>query len=175
MTMEVGDAIEKIKGRPPIEYLRKLAGSPEQAQRYLKDMEKAKLGKLSELGKFDQLFEVYVPLLGMKLAYGLPGINELIEWQEENLDLGEAAIVDPKTQLIIKPARPGKPIDQVKAMRKIAYLLLRKGDRNLTEEKVGAIDAPALTQFIVAAGENTPFLAAQQPATAAPSPSTPTS
>lgn len=174
MTMEVGDAIERIKGRPPIEYLRKLAPSPEEAQRYLKEMETAKLAKLSELGKRVQRFEVYVPILGVKLAYGLPGINEVIEWQESNLDLGEEPTINPKTKEIIKPGRPGKPLDQVKAMRKLAYMLLRKADPEVTEETVGAIDAPAITQFIIAAGENTPLLGAKQPA-ALPNPSTPKS
>jgi hypothetical protein len=150
---EVGEAIERIKGRPPIEYLRKLAPSPEDAQRYLKDMETAKLLKLSELGKQVQRFEVYIPLLGAKLAYGLPGINELIEWQESGflIDLGKADL-----------------LMQMKAMRKLAYLLLRKADPDMDENKVGALDAPALVQFIVAAGEHTPFLGAQQPAAANP-------
>jgi hypothetical protein len=173
VSIEVGDAIEKIKGRPPIEYLRKLAPSPEEAARYLKDMETAKLAKLSDLGKKAQRFEVYVPLLGAKLAYGLPGINELIEWQEAGFDLGEKPVIDPKTHEVTKPGREGRPVDQVKAMRKIAYVLLRKADPELTEETVGEMDAPALTQFIVAAGEHTPFLATQQPAAASPSPSTP--
>jgi hypothetical protein len=175
MTMDVGDAIQKIKSRPPIEYLRKLAPSPEVAAQYLKDMERAELVKLSELGARAQQFEVYVPLLGKKLAYGLPGLNEIIEWQEAALDLGEDKI-DPSTGKVIPPSPERKrkiEIDKVKATRKIAYLMLRKADPDLAEEAVGnKIEAAALTQFIIAAGTNTPFLgAAVTPEAASPSPS----
>ncbi len=156
MSMEVGEAIEKIHRRPPIEYLRKLAPSPEDAARYLKDMETAKLAKLSELGKKAEQFEVYIPVLGAKLAYGLPGINELIEWEEAGFS---------------KELEKADRLKQMKAMRKLAYMLLRKADPELTEDAVGAMDAPALTQFIIAAGEYTPFFGARQPA-ANPNPST---
>jgi hypothetical protein len=159
MSVDIGEAVEKIKGRPPIEYLRKLAPSPEEAQRYLKSMEKAKLVKLSELGALPHLDDVYVPAMDAILGYGMPGLNEIIEWQEAGF---------------MKDLEKLDGLQQMKAFRKLAYLLIRKADPTVTEEQVGQMDAAAVTQFIIAASDHTPFLGTPPPA-AKQNPSTPKS
>jgi hypothetical protein len=145
--VETGEVISKIRGRPPIEYLRKLAPSAEEAQKYLVLAEKAEIKRLSQLGKTDQLFDVYVPLLDCKVQYGLIAMNEVIEWEEANFNLG----------------KEGPRADQVKAMRKLLYLMLRKADPDLTEETVGEFSPQVVTQILVGVSEQTPFFGASQP------------
>ena len=165
--VETGEVLAKLKGRPPIEYLRKLAPTEAEAQRYLQESEKAEVVRLSELGKMEELFEVYIPVLGRKVSYGLPGMNEIIEWTEANLDLGKAPKIDPKTKKILDPGKPANPTDQIKAMRKMAYLMLHKADKALTEEMMGTYSPRIVTQILVAITDYTPFYIGAQAALAA--------
>jgi hypothetical protein len=166
--VETGDAVAKIRGRPPIEYLRKLAPAPEEAEKYLVLAEKAEIKKLSQLGKRDQLFDIYVPLLDCKVEYGLAGMNEIIEWEESGFDLGTPPTLDDDGK-VVDPGKPGNRVDQIKAMRKLAYLMLHKADMELTEDEVGELPPQVITQIIAAISEHTPFFGAAQSKPAAAS------
>ena len=161
--VETGDVVSRIRGRPPIEYLRKLAPTPEEAEKYLALAEKAEIRKLSELGKEARLFDVYIPLLGCKLQYGLIAMNEIVEWEEAGLDLGQAPKLDEKTGEVVDPGKPGKRADQIVAMRKLVFLMMHRADPALTEETVGEFAPQVITQILVAISEHTPFFAAAQP------------
>ena len=169
--VNVGDVRAKIKARPPIEYLRKLAGSPEQAEEYLKRAQEADFENLSAMGQRDILFEVYIPLLDKRFRYGMPSLNGLAEWQRGSLE-GKKELLKEKADMkkagvdqddIDAQLKELEKIQNTEQMGTLVYLMLRRADKELTETMVAEWDVNVLTQFVVSMGENTPFLQAAQP------------
>ena len=170
--VDTGEVFSKIQGRPPIEYLRKLAGSPEQAAEYAKRAAEAEIVNAEHLGLQKRIYQVYVPELDKNVQYGHVSLNALIEWQWAMLegmkktevyraDLEKAGVTAKRLDDLMKKVEQTATMEH---MKRLVYLLLKEASPNITEKEIGEYPGPAITQMLIAMNENTPFLEAVQPA-----------
>ena len=119
---------QMVKGLTPQE----LATLVEFRKQYQELAKTAALKTIDQvLSESDRIFEVYVPFFDGKLRYGRLTLSEFI------------SIMD---------------LEEEQYQRKALFLMLRKGDPEVTEEKIAKFEMEEIRQIFFYIVENTPFL-----------------